>query len=202
MEELEGEGTDSVIKAPMAGTVTEIRYYAGQTIKEDTVVMQMKPESEAFTLQFTVTQNQARRIKVGDPAEILYNWSDNHITAKVVSIARDPMNRESSVVTCEMSGDVNVGDYYTVSIGQQSSEYEYVVPTSSIREDSNGKFILTIESQSTPLGNRYFARRTAVEIITSDDSQSAITGDLDGYPYVITTTTKPIEENQQVRLAE
>ncbi len=202
MEELQGEGSDSVIKAPMAGTVTEINYYAGQTIKEDTVVMQMKPESEAFTLQFTVSQNQARRIKVGDPAEILYNWSDNKITAKVTSIVKDPANRESSIVTCELSGDVNVGDYYTVSIGQQSSNYDYVVPTSAIREDSNGKFILTIESKSTPLGNRYYARRTDVEIITSDDSQSAITGAIDGYVYVITTTTKPIEENQQVRLAE
>ena len=101
-----------------------------------------------------------------------------------------------------MSGDVNVGDYYTVSIGQQSSNYDYVVPTSAIREDSNGKFILTIESKSTPLGNRYYARRTDVEVITSDDSQSAITGAIDGYVYVITTTTKPIEENQQVRLAE
>ncbi len=202
MEELQGEGSDSVIKAPMAGTVTEIRYYAGQTIKENTVVMQMKPESEAFTLQFTVTQNQARRIKVGDSAEVLYNWSGDNINAKVASIVRDPMNRESSVVTCELSGDVNVGDYYTLSIGQQSSDYDYVVPTSSIREDSNGKFILTLESKSTPLGNRYYARRTDVEIITSDDSQSAITGDLDGYLYVITTTTKPVAENQQVRLAE
>lgn len=202
MEELQGKGSDSVIKASMAGTVTEIRYYAGQTIKEDTVVMRMKPESEAFTLQFTVTQNQARRIKVGDPAEILYNWSGDNITAKVASIVRDPMNQESSVVTCELSGDVNVGDYYTVSIGQQSSNYDYVVPTSSVREDSNGKFILTIESKSTPLGNRYYARRTDVEIITSDDSQSAITGDLEGYLYVITTTTKPVAENQQVRLAE
>ena len=204
MEELQGEGTesDSSVKAPMAGTVTEINYYAGQTIKEDTVVMKIKPESEAFTLEFTVSQNQARRIKVGEPAEILYNWSDDKITARVKSITRDPSNRESSIVICELSGDVNVGDYYTVSIGQQSSDYDYVVPTSAIREDSNGKFILTIESKSTPLGNRYYARRTDVEIITSDDSQSAITGAIDGYVYVITTTTKPIEENQQVRLAE
>lgn len=202
VQELQGEGTGTEIKAPMAGTITQINYYAGQTIKESNVVMQLKPENEAYTMQFTVSQAQSRRIKVGDPAEILYNWSRDEITAQVSSVQRDPMNRESYVVTCEFYGDVSVGDNYTVSIGQQSSNYDYVVPTSCIREDSNGKFILTIESKSTPLGNRYYARRTNVEVITSDDSQSAITGAIDSYAYVITTTTKPVAENQQVRLAE
>jgi len=202
VDELQGKGGDKEIKAPMAGTITQINYYAGQTIKENTVVMELKPENEAFTMQFTVSQTQSRRIKVGDPAEILYNWGDDDITARVASIQRDPMNRESYTVTCELYGDVRVGDYYTVSIGQQSSNYDYVVPTSCIREDSNGKFVLIIESKSTPLGNRYYARRVNVEIITSDDSQSAITGAFDGFVYVITTTSKPVEENQQVRLAE
>lgn len=202
VDELQGNGGDKEIKAPMAGTITQINYYAGQTIKENTVVMELKPENEAFTLQFTVSQTQSRRIKVGDPAEILYNWGSDDITARVASIQRDPMNRESYTVTCELYGDVGVGDYYTVSIGQQSSDYDYVVPTSCIREDSNGKFVLIIESKSTPLGNRYYARRVDVEIITSDDSQSAITGAFDGFVYVITTTSKPVEENQQVRLAE
>lgn len=200
--ELEGKGGDREIKAPMAGTVTQINYYAGQTIKENTVVVELKPENEAYTMQFTVSQTQSRRIKPGDPAEILYNWYADEITARVATVQRDPMNRESYIVTCELFGDVNVGDYYTVSIGQQSADYDYVVPTSCIREDSNGKFVLIIEAKSTPLGNRYYARRVDVEIITSDDSQSAITGAFDGYVYVITTTSKPVEENQQVRLAE
>ena len=200
--ELEGKGTGSEVKAPMAGTITQINYYAGQTIKEDNVVMTMSPENEAFTLQFTVSAAQARRIKAGDPAEVMYNWYGNDVTARVQSVRKDPMNKESYVVICEMSGDVSVGDNYTLSIGQQSSNYDYIVPTSCIREDSNGKFILIVEAKSTPLGNRYYARRRDVEVITSDDSQSAIAGALEGYEYVITTTTKPVEENQQVRLAD
>ena len=203
VDELQGKGGDKEIKAPMAGTVTQVNYYAGQTVKEDTVVMELKPENEAYTMQFTVSQTQSKRIKPGDPAEILYNWGRDEITAKVATVQRDPMNRESYIVTCELYGDVGVGDYYTVSIGQQSSDYDHVVPTSCIREDSNGKFVLIVESKSTPLGNRYYARRVDVEVITSDDSNSAVVGAFEGYSiYVITTTSKPVEENQQVRLAE
>ncbi len=201
VKELKGNGTSNEVKATMAGTVTSINYYAGQTIKENTIVMEIKPENEAFTMQFSVTQSQSKRIKVGDPAEILYNWYNDGITAKVSAIQRDPMNRDSYNVTCELYGDVRVGDSYTVSIGEQSSNYDYVVPTSCIREDSNGKFILIVEAKSTPLGNRYYARRRDVQIITSDDSRSAIIGDFEGYEYVITTTTQPVAENQQVRLA-
>ena len=202
VKELEGKGSGTEVKAPMAGTVTQINYYAGQTIKEDNVVVMMAPLNEAFTLKFNITAAQSRRIKAGDPAEVMYNWYGNDIKAKVQSVRKDPMNKESYIVTCELSGDVSVGDSYTLSIGQQSSNYDYIVPTSCIREDSNGKFILIVEAKNTPLGNRYYARRRNIEVITADDSQSAIAGALEGYEYVITTTTKPVEENQQVRLAD
>ena len=75
-----------------------------------------------------------------------------------------------------------------------------VVPNSAIREDNNGKFILIVESRSTPLGNRYSASRVDVEVLASDDTKSAISGALYGYEYVITTSTKPVEAGQLVRL--
>ena len=59
-----------------------------------------------------------------------------------------------------------------------------------------------MESKSSPLGNRYFATRVDVEILASDDTQTAISAALYGYEYVITTSTKPVKEGKQVRLAD
>ena len=198
---LEEKSIGAEITAPISGIVTDIAVTAGNTVNANDVMMTIQPENKAFTMQFTVTENQAKRIKPGDPAEILNNWYGNDITATVSNVHKDQQNRASYIVVCEMKGDVGIGDSYTVSIGQQSSNYDNIVPTSAIREDSNGNFILIIESKSTPLGNRYYARRVDVQIVTSDDKQSAVTGALEGYEYVITTTSKPIEANQQVRLA-
>ena len=198
---LQEKSIGTEIKAPISGTVTDIAVTAGTTVNANDVMMTIQPENKAYTLQFSVTENQAKRIRVGDSAEVLNNWYGNDITATVTNIHKDPQNRSSSIVVCDVKGDVSVGDSYTLSIGQQSSNYDNIVPTSAIREDSNGSFLLIIESKSTPLGNRYYARRVDVEVITSDDKQSAVTGALEGYEYVITTTTKPVEENQQVRLA-
>lgn len=198
---LQAKSIGTEITSPISGTVTDIAVTAGTTVNANDVMMTIQPENKAYVLQFSVTENQAKKVRVGDTAEILNNWYGNDVSAVVSAIRKDPQNRSNSMIICEMKGDVSVGDSYTLSIGEQSSNYDTIVPTSAIREDSNGKFILIIESKSTPLGNRYYARRVDVDVITSDDTKSAVTGALEGYEYVITTTTKPINENEQVRLA-
>lgn len=198
---LQAKSIGTEITSPISGTVTDITVTAGTTVNANDVMMTIQPENKAYVLQFSVTENQAKKVRVGDTAEILNNWYGNDVSAVVSAIRKDSQNRSNSIIICEMKGDVSVGDSYTLSIGEQSSNYDTIVPTSAIREDSNGKFILIIESKSTPLGNRYYARRVDVDVITSDDTKSAVTGALEGYEYVITTTTKPIKENEQVRLA-
>ena len=198
---LQAKSIGTEITSPISGTVTDIAVTAGTTVNANDVMMTIQPENKAYVLQFSVTENQAKKVRVGDTAEVLNNWYGNNVSAVVSAIRKDPQNRTNSIIICEMKGDVSVGDSYTLSIGEQSSNYDTIVPTSAIREDSNGKFILIIESKSTPLGNRYYARRVDVDVITSDDTKSAVTGALEGYEYVITTTTKPIKENEQVRLA-
>lgn len=198
---LQAKSIGTEITSPISGTVTDIAVTAGTTVNANDVMMTIQPENKAYVLQFSVTENQAKKVRVGDTAEILNNWYGNDVSAVVSAIRKDPQNRSNSMIICEMKGDVSVGDSYTLSIGEQSSNYDTIVPTSAIREDSTGKFILIIESKSTPLGNRYYARRVDVDVITSDDTKSAVTGALEGYEYVITTTTKPIKENEQVRLA-
>ena len=201
VEKLQAKSIGTEITSPISGTVTDISVTAGTTVNANDVMMTIQPENKAYVLQFSVTENQAKKVRVGDTAEILNNWYGNDVSAVVSAIRKDPQNRSNSMIICEMKGDVSVGDSYTLSIGEQSSNYDTIGPTSAIREDSNGKFILIIESKSTPLGNRYYARRVDVDVITSDDTKSAVTGALEGYEYVITTTTKPIKENEQVRLA-
>ena len=76
------------------------------------------------------------------------------------------------------------------------------MPNSAIREDNNGKFVLILESRSTPFGNRYIARRADITVVASDDSNSAITGNIEPYSYVITTATAPVASGDQVRLQD
>ena len=77
------------------------------------------------------------------------------------------------------------------------------MPNSAIRSDANGKFVLKIEAKSSPLGNRYIARRVNVDVLAEDDVNSAVTGELSEWgEFVITTSNAPVKNGDMVRLAD
>ena len=59
---------------------------------------------------------------------------------------------------------------------------------------------MIIDEKTTPFGNRYKARRVDVEVLASDEINTAVSADLQGYEYVITTSNQPVKEGDQVRL--
>ena len=119
----------------------------------------------------------------------------------VTGIRSDPQSAgKSKIIVCSVEGDVTVGQSLSIVLGERGASYDIVVPNSAIREDSNGKFILIVESKSSPLGNRYIATRADITVLASDDNSSAVSGALYGNEFVITTSTKPIEAGQRVRM--
>lgn len=203
IEKLRDQAMGATITAPIAGKIMSISVMAGQNTTPGTPVVVIQPAGKGYTLWISVTNEQAQRVSVGDPAELVNSWWYNDITAKVVSIRPDPDNpSKSKRVTFEISGDVTAGQSLSLSVGQKSANYDMIVPNSAIREDNNGKFILIVEQKSSPLGNRFKATRIDVEVIASDDTQSAIRGGVYGYEDVITTSTKPVEAGQLIRLPD
>lgn len=203
VEKLEKDTLGTDVKAEVAGTITSLSIVAGETTAPDMAIATIQPEGKGFTLSFSVTSEQAKRISVGDPAELVNSWWYNDITAKVISIKPDPQDpTKSKLITVSLVGDLVAGQSLSIQIGQKSANYDMLVPNSAIREDNNGKFILVAQAKSSPLGTRYYAVRYDVEVIASDDTQSAIRGALEGYEYVITTSTKPVEAGKLVRLPD
>lgn len=201
-EEME-KTTDAVIKAEISGTITQINATAGKDVSAAEAVAVIQPEGKGYTMSFSVTNEQARRLSVGDKADLVNSWYYNDMDITLSGIRPDKNNPgKQKTLTFDVTGDVIAGQSLNVSVGQKSANYDLIVPNSAIREDNNGKFVLIVESKSSPLGNRYVATRVDVEVIASDDTQSAINGALYGYEFVITTSTKPVEAGQLVRLAE
>ena len=203
VDKLEAEAVDATVTADISGTVTSVNVVAGNTTTPGFPVVVLQPEGQGYTMSFSVTNEQARRLAVGDRADLVNAWRYDDVTVTLASKKADTNNpNQNTKLTFNVTGNVVAGQTLSISVGQQSSNYDLVVPNSAIREDSNGKFILIVESRSTPLGNRYIASRVDVEVIASDETRSAISGALYGYEYVITTSTKPVDAGQQVRLAD
>lgn len=200
---LQENAVGASIEAPISGTITGVTVKAGDEAQPDTALVTMQPEGKGFIMSFSVTNDQAKRLSVGDKADLVNSWRYSDMDITLASIKPDTTDPgQKKLLTFDITGDeVTPGQSLNVSVGQKSANYDLIVPNSAIREDSNGKFILIVESKSSPLGNRYVATRVDVEVLASDDTQSAVSGALYGYEFVITTSTQPVEAGKLVRLA-
>ena len=202
-ETLETKAIGTEVTAPVSGIITAVNVVAGEKVDKDATMATIQLSGKDYTLEMTVTKEQAARIKVGDIGQASNSWYYSDMTLTVSAIKNDTTNPSSGnriVVFTVTGSDINVGQSVTVSVGDKSANYDMIVPNTAIREDKNGTYILVITSKSTPLGNRYTATRVDVTKLASDDTNTAISCGLQGYESVITTATKPVSAGDLVRL--
>lgn len=203
VDELSAKSLNTTVTADISGTVSQVSVTAGNYTSTTEPVVTLQPEGAGYTLSFSVTNEQAKRLSVGDRADLVNAWRYDDVEVTLAAIKPDkddPGQRKQ--LTFNVTGDVTAGQTFNISVGQKSANYDLIVPNSAIREDNNGKFILIVETKSSPLGERYVATRVDVEVLASDDTQSAISGALIGWEYAITTSNKPVEAGQLVRMPE
>ena len=201
IEEYENAPENTEVLAPIAGRVVSVSFVPGDTVSSGNTVASIEIADKGYVVEISMPAEEARRIQVGSPCTVTNSWWYSNITASVAQVRSDPKSQgKNRIIVINVSGDVSEGQSLDFSIGDRSQSYDSVLPNSAIRDDNDGKFVLTVEAKKTPLGNRYVAKRTNIEILASDDTQSAVSG-LYGSEFVITSSTTPITDGQQVRLA-
>ncbi|HIX92340.1 MAG TPA: HlyD family efflux transporter periplasmic adaptor subunit [Firmicutes bacterium] len=201
VKKYEANSVDAKITATVDGQVNSISAVAGSETTVGQTLCEIVATELGYSCEVPLTLEQSKRVRVGDSVTVSNSWWSD-IQATIVSIKNDPKNPgNSKIASISLTGDVVVGQSLNLTIGEKGQNYDSVVPNSAIREDNNGKFVLVVESKSSPLGNRYIAKRVDVTVLESDDTNSAVSG-LMGSEFVITTSTKPISAGDQVRMAE
>ncbi len=204
VEKLKEKTYTGEITAKVTGTISNLNCVAGQTVDAGSSYGEIEVDGKGYAMEISVTNEQAASVHVGDRCSITdYYWGPE-VKMTVASIKPDTSNPgKGKILEIEIDGEVSEGQSFNLSIGDRQTSYDLVVPNSAIREDSNGKYILIASVKSTPLGNRYIAKRVDVTVIKKDNLNSAVDAGTEyGYEYVITSSTAPVEEGSQVRLAK
>ena len=195
-------GEENAITAPISGTVTSISASPGSKVAKDDVLCIIEVPDLGYSMSSSVTNDQAKRLKVGDTATVQNFYWGSQISAEITSIKVDPKDPQNKkLVTFTIEGDVSAGSELTISVGEKSASYELVIPKSALRQDSNGYFVLLVTSKNNALGNRYFVSRVPVEVLASDDNYHAVSGNLSNGDFVVTTSSAPLSSGDQVALA-
>ena len=205
VEELSDADNGDEVRANVSGKIQSLSVSAGHKAEANQVLATIEVPDLGYGMSFSVTTEQARRLKVGDSATVSNFYWGSQIVATLTSIQTDPQNPQGSrILNFDVTGDVTAGNSLTISVGEKNANYDLVVPNSAVRSDTNGSFVLMVTAKNSPLGNRYFASRVNVEVVASDDQYSAISGAIEAYDSVITTASRnaPISSGDQVRLAD
>lgn len=195
----EKSGTVEIV-SKYSGVVSNVFVKVGETTLPDTPLATIDISSEGYTLKISASPDKTKKIKVGTEAEIVNNWSGD-VSAVVTEIKNDNISKDK-IITFNVTGNVESGDSLSVSIPCGTSKYDTIVPKNAVYEDSNGKFVMILNFKNTPLGNRYYAERVAVEVLASDDISSAVSGLLNSGDYIIANSSKPIKPGDQVRIKD
>lgn len=200
VDKLRENADELEVKSSVSGTIASINALAGKSIGgEEQPLATINVTDRGFTVKIDVTNDQAKKVKTGDTAELVNFWGGDAVaTLDQITSSQTAGNR---TLVFTLTGDIQAGQNVTLSIGQKSANYDALIPLSGLREDSNGKFVYVLESKSSPLGSRYIATRVTVQELARDDKSAAVSGISSG-DFIITTSNKPIEAGKQVRLAD
>lgn len=199
---LEEYKTDGTVTAPVSGVIESLAVSVGQKAEANTPIATIVLSEMGYTMKCTVTSEQAAKVSVGDTATLQWYYWGEEPTVRVSSIKADASSQgKNKIITLDVTGDVTPGTTLTFTLGSKNTSYDCVIPKNAVREDKDGSFVLIVTAKSTPLGNRYTAKRVAVEVLASDETNAAVSGSLSG-EYVITTANDPISDGMQVRLSD
>lgn len=202
VEKLKNDCETTEVKSKYSGIVSSINIQPGDTTVPDEPLAVIDIAAEGYTVKISVEGEKAKTVKVGTSAEVVNNWSGD-IQAVLTEIKNDTVSgSKNRILVFDVTGEVDSGTNLDLSIPCGSGNYDVIVPKSAIYEDKNGKFVLTVKSKSSPLGNRYYAERVSVEVLASDETSCAVSGDILSGEYVITAASKPVSPNDQVRMKD
>ena len=205
IENLQKEGSGAEITSLVGGVVKQVLVSPGNQTAVDSPLIVIEIVDRGYSLSFPVSSAQSGKVNVGDFAEVDRGWWSwgEELSAVLVAIRNDPQNPVvGRLLEFAIRGDVESGTQLNLTLAQRTENYNIIVPNSALRSDTNGDFVLVVMSRSSPLGNRYIATRADVNVLASDDTNTAVSGALSGWDFVITTSTKPIEPGMQVRLVD
>lgn len=203
IEKLKEQSVGAKITAPVAGIIQNIAYATGQDIESGKDIVTIIPDGQALTLRVAVKNEDAKRVSVGEAATLENSWIAMDAVIILQSITDDPDNpgKKSLLKFSIESNELRAGQSVTINMASISKECDAVVPLAAIHKDNSGDFVYVIEAKNSPLGNRYYAKKTPIRIELKDDTYAGVSGMSMG-SQIITKSNKNVEDGKQVKLNE
>lgn len=202
-----------LVTAKNSGIISEIVAIEGKATTSDYA---FAISTGNLKINCNLDRSQAKHIYEGDELEasfsgksekakviveaIKYNNTD---TKNIENNENSQSNQENAQITLSLpEGDYVLGQSVDLKTKKVSDRYEKIIPISAIRSDMLGKFVLILEEKEGMLGTEYKTVRRNIEVLESDNTKSAIEGDITSADKIVIESNKNIEEGNTVRISK
>ena len=185
------------------GVIQEILCQQGDIVQKNQSVILMSPLQTSYKFSFEINKAMADYVSVGDEAKVLNVWNED-VLCKLINIKASSESPDQCLVL-EFSAEgenLAIGQNIAVSVGETKQYYDIIIPQCAVNEDNEGSFVFVLRTQNSAFGNRYYVERVDVQVLESDETQVAVLGALEENDYIVTLSTKPLEDFEKVRLVD
>lgn len=202
------------IVAPFDGIVTDVNAVEGLA-SAGVPDIRIADAARGYRFELQVPAGVASRMSVGDDVAVQLIGDPNPAAKGKIAAFEQPnpasggdgqgadVGNDSAatlMVSVALSREgLREGEKVQVDWTLTSGQAGLLVPSAAIHQDNDGYYALTIEERQGPLGNAYYAVRTAIEVLDSNGFLTAVEGGLFEQQTVIVGSKEPILDGMRVR---
>lgn len=188
---------EGVLVAEQAGVVTQLLGKIGARTTGEGVLL-LGDTASGYSLEARFTAQQAKHVTVGAGATVSLQGLENELSVSVLGLRPDGNGVIASALLPEGVG--TLGGAGELLVTQNTQSYDFCVPTSALREDTAGCFVLIVEDEKSILGVQQVAQRVSVEVLDQTPERAAVSGAFSLDSKVIVSSKRAIQEGERVRL--
>lgn len=189
------------LTAPIDGTVQSILAEPGKT-QEGVRLAVLSRSDGGFQFEGSLDQLDAEDLAVGDTGKLGFTMEGKSREAEVAvtAIGAPDDKGQVSVTAALPEGTYPSGASASLEVSKRSEQYRQTLPLSALRSDGEDYFVLVLREKQTVMGTEQTVVRMPVTVLDQDSKSVAVEGSFTGTEQVVTSSSKPIEEGDRVRL--
>jgi hypothetical protein len=195
---------DGVVRAPIAGTVSELKAQIGE-LTSKTAILLLTDATAGSKLVITIPAAEASAFTEDATVTAINNQTnDEYENIPVASIQKNATNPEDLDVTFYLPAEtIPVGTSVTVRLLLSSGDYDTCVPLEALHQGADSqKYVYVVEEQSTALGTELVVLKVNVNVLASDATNAALDGGLSKDQEIVIAANKNLDESSRVRIVD
>lgn len=192
-----------VYTAPSDGIITELNFGKGTLTNSSEPLFRLTEASGDFQLSIPVDSDLADYVKPGDKVEVyVSSLEEGRVEGSIDQVKADLEDGDRKDIVIAVKGkELQGGEKGEVIISKRTEQFQALVPNSAVYTDSEGSYVYTVKKADSPLGVESYVQRTAVTVLDSDSTKSAVTG-ITPMDKVVSGSTKALADGDRVVIEE